>query len=185
MREEDQEDGPRCDGACAVRTGHRPVATIPERPIHQNLDRKTSEGSISRLMNSLNRFAGPFYCIMRVVVGLMFACHGLDKIFGTFNPKAEALPTLMVVGGWLEIVCGFLVAFGLLTRIAAFLASGEMAVAFFMMHAKGGVLIPYVNKGELAVVYCFIFLFIFFYGPGSLSIDSMIGRGRAAATPPS
>ena len=53
-------------------------------------------------MNALNRFADPFYCIMRLVVGLMFACHGLDKIFGAFNPKGEALPTLMVVGGWVE-----------------------------------------------------------------------------------
>ena len=82
-------------------------------------------------MNALNRFADPFYCIMRFVVGLMFACHGLDKIFGAFTPKSEALPTLMVVGGWVEIVCGFLVAFGLLTRLAAFVASGEMAVGIF------------------------------------------------------
>jgi putative oxidoreductase len=132
-------------------------------------------------MNSLNRFAAPFYCIMRFVVGLMFACHGLDKIFGTFTPKAETLPTLMVVGGWVEIVCGFLVAFGLLTRLAAFVASGEMAVAFFMMHAKDGVLIPYVNKGELAVVYCFVFLFIFFYGPGRWSIDAIF-RKKSATT---
>ena len=75
-------------------------------------------------MNSLNRFADPFYCIMRLVVGLMFACHGLDKIFGTFSPKGEALPPLMAFGGWVEIVCGFLVAFGLLTRLVAFVASG-------------------------------------------------------------
>jgi putative oxidoreductase len=129
-------------------------------------------------MNSLNRFADPFYCIMRLVIGLMFACHGLDKIFGAFTPKAEALPTLMAAGGWLEIVCGFLVAFGLLTRLAAFLASGEMAVAFFMMHAQQG-LIPYVNKGELAVVYCFIFFYIFLRGSGSLSIDGLMRRSAA------
>jgi len=84
-----------------------------------------------------------------------------------------------MLGGWVEIICGFLVAFGLLTRIAAFVASGEMAVAFFMMHAPKG-LIPYVNKGELAVVYCFIFFYIFLGGPGSLSIDAMIGRSRTA-----
>src|ERR1700694_889110 len=132
-------------------------------------------------MNSLNRFADPFYCIMRLAVGLMFACHGLDKIFGTFTPKAEALPTLLVVGGWVEIVCGFLVAFGLLTRLAAFVASGEMAVAFFMMHAKAG-LIPYIIKGELAVVYCFVFFYIFLRGSGALSIDAMFGKGKAGAT---
>ena len=82
-------------------------------------------------------------------------------------------------GEWVEIICGFLVAFGLLTRIAAFVASGEMAVAFFMVHAPKG-LIPYVNKGELAVVYCFVFFYIFLRGPGSWSIDAMIGRGRTA-----
>jgi putative oxidoreductase len=131
-------------------------------------------------MNSLNRFADTFYCIMRLVVGLMFACHGLDKIFGTFTPK-EALPPLMAVGGWLEIVCGFLVAFGLLTRLAAFVASGEMAVAFFMMHAPRG-LIPYVNKGELAVVYCFVFFYIFLRGSGGLSIDSIFCK-KSDATP--
>jgi putative oxidoreductase len=132
-------------------------------------------------MNSVNRFADPFYCIMRLVVGLMFACHGLDKIFGAFTPKGEALPTLMLLGGWVEIVCGFLVAFGLLTRIAAFVASGEMAVAFFMMHAPKS-LIPYVNKGELAVVYCFVFFYIFLRGSGSWSIDAMIGKGKTSPT---
>lgn len=132
-------------------------------------------------MNSLNRWADPFYSIMRLVVGLMFACHGLDKIFGIFSEKAEALPTLMMAGGWIEIICGFLIALGLLTRVAAFLGSGEMAVAFFMMHAKAS-FIPYVNKGELAVVYCFVFFYIFLRGAGSLSIDAMLGRGKAAAS---
>ena len=131
-------------------------------------------------MNALNRFADPFYCIMRFIVGLMFACHGLDKIFGTFSGKTEALPALMMLGGWIEIICGFLVALGLLTRIAAFVASGEMAAAFFMMHAPKS-LIPYVNKGELAVVYCFVFFYIFLRGPGSWSIDAMIGRNRTAS----
>ena len=116
---------------------------------------------------------------MRFVVGLMFACHGLDKIFGAFTPKSEALPTLMVVGGWVEIAGGLLVAFGLLTRVAAFVASGEMAAAFFMVHAPKA-LIPYVNKGELAVVYCFVFFYIFLRGPGNWSIDAIIGRGRTA-----
>jgi putative oxidoreductase len=133
-------------------------------------------------MNSLNRFADPFYCIMRLVVGLMFACHGLDKIFGVFGGKV-AEEQLMIVGGWVEIGCGFLVALGLLTRIAAFIGSGEMAVAFFMMHAKAS-FIPYINKGELAVVYCFVFFYIFLRGPGSLSIDAMLFRGKSAAATP-
>ena len=94
-----------------------------------------------------------------------------QKIFGWFAPPGqhgEALPPLMVAGGWIEIVCGLLVALGLFTRLAAFIASGEMAVAFFMMHAKGSIL-PIVNKGELAVVYCFFSFTSFFTGlvPGA------------------
>ena len=130
-------------------------------------------------MNSLNRYADPVYCIMRLLVGLMFACHGLDKIFSMFGGKVAEAP-LMMVGGWLEIILGFMIALGLLTRIAALLASGEMAVAFFMFHAKEGVLIPIVNKGEMAVLYCFIFLYIVFYGPGRWSIDAMMKRGPAS-----
>ena len=132
-------------------------------------------------MDSLNRFADPVYCIMRLIAGLMFMCHGLDKIVGTFGGKVTTDP-LMQVGGWLEIVCGALIAIGLLTRIAAFVASGEMAVAFFMMHAKAS-FVPIVNHGELAVVYCWLFLFIFLYGPGRLSIDAMMKRKSTTPAP--
>src|SRR5919109_212239 len=120
-------------------------------------------------MNSLNRFADPVYCLMRLMVGLMFFCHGAQKIFGWFTPPdkpPQPLSPMMALGGWVEVICGVLIAIGLLTRLAAFIASGEMAVAFFMFHGAGGNLIPIVNRGELAVVYCFVFLFIFFYGPG-------------------
>ena len=119
-----------------------------------------------------------FTRIMRFVVGLMFFCHGAQKIFGWFTPPGQpggALPPLMVVGGWIEIVAGLLIAFGLFTRLAAFIASGEMAVAFFMMHAKGSIL-PIINKGELAVVYCFLFFYIFLYGPGAWSLDVMLRK---------
>jgi len=87
----------------------------------------------------------------------------------------------MVLGAWIELVAGFMIALGLVTRIAALIASGEMAVAYFMAHASGG-FFPIVNHGESAVLYCFVFLFIVFYGPGRLSIDALIGRGRAANT---
>jgi len=108
----------------------------------------------------------------------MFFCHGAQKIFGWFKPPGqagEALPPLMLVGGWIEIVAGLLIAVGLFTRIAAFIASGEMAVAFFMMHAKGSIL-PIINKGELAVVYCFLFFYIFLYGPGAWRIDVVLRK---------
>jgi putative oxidoreductase len=129
-------------------------------------------------MNSLSRYAVPFYSVMRLVVGLMFSCHGAQKIFGWFTPPGQHgghLPPLMVAGGWIEIVGGLLIAVGLFTRLAAFIASGEMAVAFFMMHAKGSIL-PIINKGELAVVYCFLFFYIFLYGPGAWSLDVMLRK---------
>ena len=135
-------------------------------------------------MNSLSKYADTVYCIMRLIVGLLFACHGGQKILG-FPPGGHGPPegTLMVVGAWIELAGGFLIAFGLFTRIAAFIASGEMAVGYFMAHASGGYF-PIQNHGESAVMYCFVFLFILFYGPGSLSIDAMIGKGKAAAVTP-
>ena len=86
----------------------------------------------------------------------------------------------MILGAWIELAGGLLIAVGFLTRIAALLASGEMAVAYFMFHASGGAF-PIVNHGESAVIYCFVFLFIVFYGPGAWSIDSLISRSRAPA----
>jgi putative oxidoreductase len=135
-------------------------------------------------MNSLNRFADPVYCIMRLLVGLMLACHGAQKVLGWF-PKPGQPPAppdmLMTVGGWIELICGLLIAIGLLTRPAAFLASGMMAVAYFMAHASGG-FFPIVNRGEMAVVYAWLFFFMFFYGPGRFSVDAMMRRGSASTS---
>src|SRR6266404_2262531 len=137
-------------------------------------------------MNALNRYVDPVYCILRLIIGLMFACHGGQKLLG-FPPGGQgAGEGIMLLGAWIELVGGFLIAFGLFTRVAAFIAAGEMAVAYFMIHAGGaptphGKIFPIINRGELAVVYCWIFLFIFFYGPGRWSIDSLIGRRAAPA----
>lgn len=87
----------------------------------------------------------------------------------------------MYVGAVIELVGGLLIAVGLLTRIAAFISSGEMATAYFMMHAKGG-FFPILNHGEAAVFYCFVFLFVFFYGPGRVSLDALIFKSRPATT---
>ncbi len=86
-------------------------------------------------MKSLSRFADPVYCIMRLIIGLLFACHGGQKLLGFPAGGHPPAGTLMYIGALIELIGGFMVAFGLLTRVAAFIASGEMAVAFFMMHA--------------------------------------------------
>ena len=129
-------------------------------------------------MNSLNRFADPVYCVMRLIVGLMLACHGAQLVLGMFGPASDK--QMMQVGGWIQLVGGFMIAFGLLTRLAAFILSGEMAVAYFMFHAKQN-FFPILNKGELAVFYCWFFFFVVFYGAGRWSIDAMICKGKAAA----
>lgn len=140
-------------------------------------------------MNALDRYAGTVYCIMRIVVGLLFACHGAQKLFGWFGGKGGA-QGMMLLGGIIE-VAGLLIAVGLFTRPLAFLASGMMAWAYFTVHAAGKTIkhpppitpaehfFPILNGGESAVIYCFLFLFIFFYGAGWLSLDAMIWRKTA------
>jgi putative oxidoreductase len=133
-------------------------------------------------MNSLSRFADPVYCLMRLIAGLLFACHGGQKILG-FPPvqKAMSLDTLGTIGGYIELVGGLLIALGLFTRFAAFIACGMMAVAYFMVHAKGG-FFPIINRGEPAVIYCFVFLYVFFYGGGRISLDALIWNRATTAT---
>jgi putative oxidoreductase len=142
-------------------------------------------------MNSLNRFADPVYCVMRLIVGLVFACHGGQKLLGFPGGGHGGAQGLMLLGGIIELVGGLMIAFGFLTRFAAFISAGEMAVAYFMVHAAGKAIghaptpteqfFPILNKGELAVVLCWLFLFMVFYGSGRWSIDAMIGRGKATA----
>jgi putative oxidoreductase len=118
------------------------------------------------------------YALMRVVVGLLFACHGAQKLFGLLGgfggqPGMSAnLFSLLGVAGLIEFVGGLLIAFGFLASYAAFIASGEMAVAYFMQHFPRGFW-PIQNSGELAVLYCFIFLFIAARGAGPWSISRL------------
>ena len=125
----------------------------------------------------LARFVEPTYAIMRVVVGLLFAFHGAQKIFGAFGGTARPLASLMGFAGIIELAGGLLVMFGLLAGLAAFLASGQMAFAYFLRHApRGGW--PIENDGELAATFCFIFLFISARGGGIWSLDRLMLRRR-------
>jgi len=135
-------------------------------------------------MNSLNRFTDSVYSLMRLIVGLMFASHGGQLVLGMFGGMPGSNNPLSQTGGWIQLIGGFLIAFGLLTRISAFICSGEMAVAYFMFHVASATtpmakFFPIANKGELAVFYCWVFLFICLYGPGRWSLDALIRKGPA------
>jgi putative oxidoreductase len=118
---------------------------------------------------------------LRIMAGLLLLQHGLQKFFDFPAPYTMGPVTLMsMIGlaGLLELVGAALVVLGLFTRAAAFILSGEMAVAYFMAHAPRG-FYPIVNQGELAVLYCFVFLFLAAAGPGAFSLDAL-RRGRSA-----
>lgn len=128
----------------------------------------------------LGRFEPYFYALLRIVSGFLFALHGAQKLFG-FPPTGKPpmqLNALMTSAGVLELVLGLLVMFGFFAGFAAFVASGQMAVAYFMSHQPNGAL-PIQNGGELAVLYCFIFLYIASRGAGVWSIDALLNRGKA------
>ncbi|PYK09174.1 MAG: hypothetical protein DME61_07385 [Verrucomicrobia bacterium] len=137
-------------------------------------------------MKSLNRFADPVYCLMRLIVGLMFACHGGQLVLGMFGGMPGSNNAFTQTGGWIQLIGGFLIAFGLFTRLSAFICSGEMAVAYFMIHVANAAtpmakFFPIANKGELAVFYCWVFFFMVFYGPGRWSIDALLCKRKGAA----
>ena len=123
----------------------------------------------------LGRHAERIYAILRVITGILFACHGAQKLFGALGGTAMTSNPMMLAGGIIEFGGGLLIAIGLFTSWAAFLASGEMAVAYFMVHAKGGFW-PIINKGELAVAYCFLFLYIAARGSGPYSVDAAMRK---------
>jgi len=120
--------------------------------------------------------------VLRIIAAFMLMAHGAQKLFGFLAPPG--MPSLaplsqMWIGGVLEFFGGALLLLGLFTRPVAFILSGMMAVAYFQMHAPGGFW-PLQNKGELAVLYCFVFLFLAVAGGGVWAVDSLLWRGRAA-----
>lgn len=124
----------------------------------------------------LGKYSNVFYALMRIVAGFLFACHGAQKLFGVLGGQKQDAP-LMMAAGVVEFVGGIMIAVGLLASIVAFVCSGQMAVAYFTQHAPSGMW-PIMNKGELAVLFCFVFLYIASRGSGILSIDSLIGKAK-------
>jgi putative oxidoreductase len=132
---------------------------------------------------ALERYQPQLRAILRIVVALLFMEHGLAKLlhFPVAQPGApDPLPAILFAAAAIEIVMGALIALGLFTRLAAFIAAGEMAIAYFMFHAPQGFW-PIVNGGEGAILYCFIFLYLAAAGPGAWSIDGMRNRSAAVA----
>ncbi|MEV6347550.1 DoxX family protein [Actinoplanes sp. NPDC051851] len=134
------------------------------------------------------RFAQITWPLFRIVIGLLFACHGLSSLFGLFGGSrgtGEPVP----VGTWpgwyaalIQLVCGLLVLAGLVTRPAAILASGSMAYAYFVVHQPNG-LLPIENGGVAPALYSWSFLIIAAFGAGSWSLDALIGQRRTAESP--
>ena len=130
---------------------------------------------------------------MRLIVGLMLASHGGQLVLGMFGGMPGADQMITQVGGWIQLVGGFMIAFGLLTRLAAFICSGMFAFAYFTIHvatatttmakffpiSTGGK--GFSNHGELAVFYCWVFLFMVFYGSGRWSLDALLFKRGSAA----
>lgn len=125
------------------------------------------------MQKAIARLAPYFYVLLRIAAGLSFAQHGAQKLFGVLGAK-QAMPLMSQLGvaGIVEFLGGLMVSVGLFTSPVAFLASGQMAYAYFIVHFPRG-LWPIQNGGELALLYCFIFLYIFSVGGGKLSLDSV------------
>lgn len=129
--------------------------------------------------NPLHPLAERTYALLRIVAGAMYTFHGIQKVFGVLSEHEPPVGSQLWIGGVLELVCGTAIAMGLFTRLAAFLASGTMAVAYIQFHWKfqfDSEFFPAVNQGELAVVYCFAFLYMACKGAGPWSLDA--GRAR-------
>ncbi|MEO6656492.1 MAG: DoxX family protein [Pyrinomonadaceae bacterium] len=130
----------------------------------------------------LGRYSTYIYAILRIVSGFLLMWHGSQKLLG-YPPSTGGgeLSTQMAIGGLIELVGGVLIMVGLFTTIAAFISSGLMAVAYFQFHFSPQAFLPLVNKGELAVVYCFLFLYIASRGSGVWSVESIF-KGSGSST---
>ena len=129
-------------------------------------------------MPNLDVWAPRVLSLLRIVTALLFMEHGLMKLLHFPAPQPGApdpLPMILMAAAWIEVVGGGLIALGLFTRAAAFVCSGQMAAAYFMAHAPQGFW-PALNGGEAAILYCFVFLYLVFAGPGIWSIDALVRK---------
>ncbi|HEY1749047.1 MAG TPA: DoxX family protein [Xanthobacteraceae bacterium] len=128
----------------------------------------------------LTRLAPYALSLLRIIAALLFIQHGTSKFFG-FPSAGMAAPTLFDLewfAALIEFGGGILLTFGLFTRAVALIMSGEMAVGYFMFHAPHS-FFPYINHGELAIMFCFVFFYLIFAGPGPISLDALIwGKAR-------
>ncbi len=116
-------------------------------------------------------YRAQIFAIFRIVAGLMYMMHGAQKLFGWFGGQKVPLGSMFGAAGAVEFVCGIMVLVGLFGSVAAFVASGEMAVAYFLAHQPRGTF-PIQNQGELAALYAFVFLYIAAHGSGIWSVDN-------------
>ena len=126
-------------------------------------------------MGFMTKYTGETYALMRILFGLLFACHGSQKLFGFPAELGMDAPAFVIyVAGPIELIGGLLIAVGLFTSWAAFLSSGLMAAAYWMAHGTQAFW-PLVNQGEMAILYCFAFLFMAAHGSGKWSVDGAMG----------
>jgi putative oxidoreductase len=130
-------------------------------------------------MSAVDRFkalAPTILGLTRILAGVLFTCHGAQKLLGVFGGVPPGAPPFVIwTAGSIELVGGALIAIGLFTRLAAFIASGLMAFAYFMGHASHGFW-PILNHGELPILYCWLFLYISAQGPGAWALDHLLHR---------
>jgi putative oxidoreductase len=129
----------------------------------------------------LGRYSEEVYALLRIVVGILFACHGAQKVLGLFGGMPDIPGGIRWIAGPIELVGGVLIAIGLAGSWAAFVSSGEMAFAYFLAHHRIDAPLPIQNRGELAVVYAWVFLYVATRGSGIWSVDAAMRESRPAA----
>lgn len=130
-------------------------------------------------MRFLHPYQEQVYAVLRMVAGAMFSFHGIQKVFRVLIDLPPEVGSQLWIGGVIELVAGVLILLGWQTGIAAFISSGQMAVAYFQFHwqfSTGPAFFPTINKGELAVLYCFVFLYMACRGSGIWSVDRALGK---------